>query len=240
MTEAEYEETVAKYKEHIAQLENDIRRYPSDAAAVANMQAAVYSIISGELTDITESIEFEKMVFDKIKRRYEARLEKQLERKRELMKKAGGGMEDMTRKALAERPEDPRTNLLRKEFDEYRDRMERVARQNADTINRLKEDLAFERNENARNRTEGILDSTQLQRQVTDLQSRLAAREQELMAAKQRIDELQQNQSFHQQQIMAKLAKLETPSIGTVQTLSTNQSREARMVKIPSWMKLGK
>ncbi len=240
MTEAEYEETIAKYKEHIAQLENDIRRYPSDAAAVANMQAAVYAVVSDEIADLSETIESEKAAFDKIKRRYEARLEKQLERKRELMKRVGGGMEDMTRKALADRPEDPRTNLLRKEFDEYRDKMERIVRQNGDEIGRLKEALAFERNENTRRRSDGVLDNTQLQRQVTDLQSRLAAREQELVAAKQRIDELQQNQSFHQQQIMAKLAKLETTSIGTVQTLSTNQSREARMVKIPSWMKLGK
>ena len=31
-----------------------------------------------------------------------------------------------------------------------------------------------------------------------------------------------------------------TPSIGTVQSMSTNQTREAKMVKIPSWMRLGK
>jgi hypothetical protein len=38
----------------------------------------------------------------------------------------------------------------------------------------------------------------------------------------------------------AKLASLESPSIGTSQTLSTNQSREARMVKLPRWMRIGK
>jgi hypothetical protein len=60
------------------------------------------------------------------------------------------------------------------------------------------------------------------------------------LSARQRIDELQQAQSFHQQQLMAKLARLESPSIGTVQSMSTNQTREAKMVKIPSWMRLGK
>ena len=39
---------------------------------------------------------------------------------------------------------------------------------------------------------------------------------------------------------MARLAALESPSIGTSQTLSTNQRREAKLVKLPSWMRLGK
>ena len=37
---------------------------------------------------------------------------------------------------------------------------------------------------------------------------------------------------------MARLAVLESPSIGTAQTMSTNQSREAKMVKLPGWMRL--
>ena len=39
---------------------------------------------------------------------------------------------------------------------------------------------------------------------------------------------------------MARLAQLESPSIGTARTMSTNQSREAKLVKLPSWMRLGK
>jgi hypothetical protein len=38
---------------------------------------------------------------------------------------------------------------------------------------------------------------------------------------------------------MARIASLESPSIGTTQTLSTNQSREAKQVKLPKWMRLG-
>jgi hypothetical protein len=39
--------------------------------------------------------------------------------------------------------------------------------------------------------------------------------------------------------LMARIASLESPSIGTTQTLSTNQSREAKQVKLPKWMRLG-
>ena len=41
-----------------------------------------------------------------------------------------------------------------------------------------------------------------------------------------------------EQMLMARLASLESPSIGTPQTLATNQSRETRQVKLPSWMRL--
>lgn len=240
MTESEYESVIAKHKEHIAQLEEDLRRYPADATQVANMQAALYGIVSEELSDINRAIEADKSAFEELRQRHETRLEAMMERRRQLMRRAGAGMEDMTRKALANRPEDPRMTLVRKEFDEYRDKMERIARGNEETIRRLREELDQERRDGARNRSEGALDSAQLQRQVTELQNQLAVRERELLSARQRIDELQKSQAFHQQQLMAKLAKLETPSIGTVQTMATNQSREARMVKIPSWMKLGK
>ena len=54
-----------------------------------------------------------------------------------------------------------------------------------------------------------------------------------------RKSEMRQQQAFGQQAMMARLAQLESPSIGTVQSLSTNQSREAKLVKLPRWMKIG-
>ena len=240
MTEAEYESIIAKLREQVAALENEVRCYPAEATDIANLQTAVYGLMTDEVKELGEAIDAEKREFEEFKARHEARYDRMLEFRRNLQKRLGGNMEDMTRRALAGRPEDPRTALLRKEFEDYRERMDRLSRANAETIGRLKEELDVERSNNLRNRADNGLDAAQLQRQVTDLQSRLSLREQELMSAKQRIDELQQSQAFHQQQLMAKLAHLESPSIGTVQTLATNQSREARMVKIPSWMRLGK
>lgn len=51
---------------------------------------------------------------------------------------------------------------------------------------------------------------------------------------------MRQQQAFAQQAMMARLASLESPSIGTAQSLSTNQSREAKMVKLPRWMTIGR
>lgn len=236
MTEEEYESVIAKLKEQVTSLENEIRTYPAEATQIANLQTALYGLITDETEELGKVIATEKAEFEAIKERFQARSERLLERRLMLMKRAGANIEDMTRRAIGSRPEDPRMALVRKEFDEYRDKMERIARNNEETIRNLRNELNIEKNNNAR--AGNGLDVTQLQRQVTDLQARLAAREQELLTAKQRIDELQQAQSIHQQQLMAKLARLESPSIGTASSMATNQSREARMVKIPSWMRL--
>ena len=79
---------------------------------------------------------------------------------------------------------------------------------------------------------------TQLRQEAQALRERLQIREQELLAERQRNEELSQQQAARQQMLMARLATLESPSIGTAQTLSTNQSRETKQVKLPSWMRL--
>ena len=83
-------------------------------------------------------------------------------------------------------------------------------------------------------------DVTQLRAEIEELRGRLQVREQELLAERQNSETLRQQQAASQQALMARLASLETPSIGTSQTISTNQSREAKQVKIASWMRLGK
>jgi len=240
MTGEEYESVIAKQREQIESLENEIRKYPADATEVANLQTAVYGVMAEEIEELGRLMEAEKQEFEQFKERQQARADRLLERRQQLMKRAGANIEDMSRRALANRPEDPRTTLVRKEFAEYRDKMERLCRNNEETIRNLRNELNLEKSNAARSRSELGLDATQLQRQITELTNRLSERERELLNAKQRIDELQQAQSFHQQQLMAKLARLESPSIGTAHSMATNQTREARMVKIPSWMRLGK
>ena len=83
-------------------------------------------------------------------------------------------------------------------------------------------------------------DVTQLRAEIEELRGRLQVREQELLAERQNSETLRQQQAASQQALMARLASLESPSIGTSQTISTNQSREAKQVKIASWMRLGK
>ncbi|MBR2838078.1 MAG: hypothetical protein IKE55_04825 [Kiritimatiellae bacterium] len=227
----------AKYSEQVAHLEDELRRLPQAASEVADIQAAVYSIMKTEAEEIDRLIDAEKREFEEFRQRHAARGDRLLERRRELLKRTGVNIEDMTRRALLERPEDPRTVQLRKELEEQRREHERQMFDAQSQLKELSDKLRRREADDAR-AAEGLKDVTQLRQEVQSLRERLQVREQELLTERQRGEELRQQQATRQQMLMARLATLESPSIGTSQTLSTNLSRETRQVKLPSWMRL--
>lgn len=226
-----------KYVEQIAHLEDELRRLPQAASEVADIQAAVYSIMKDESEKLNELIETEKREFETFRQRHVARIDRLLERRRDLMKRSGVNIEDMTRRALLERPEDPRTTQLRKELEELRRTHERSVLDAEARVKELADRLRRREADDAR-AAENMKDITQLRQEVLSLSERLQIREKELLAERQANEELRQQQATRQQTLLARLASLESPSIGTSQTLSTNQSRETRQVKLPSWMRL--
>ena len=229
----------AKLREQIAALEDELRRLPQTASEVADIQAAMYSVMTAEAEELAALMEAEKKEADDFRRRHEERADRLLERRRMLLKRAGSNIEDMTRRALVERPEDPRMARMRKEYDAFRQHAEKTALESERKIRELSEQLRTSRAETAR-AAEGMRDITQLRAEIEDLKLRLQQREKELLESKQTTENLRQHQAASQQALMARLASLESPSIGTSSTLSTNQSREAKLVKLPSWMRLGK
>ena len=104
-------------------------------------------------------------------------------------------------------------------------------------LRRLTEQLRTRDAEESRTK-ERMKDVTQLRAEVQQLNEKLQRTEKDLITERQRCEELRQREALGQQALMARLADLESPSIGTAQTMSTNQSREAKMVKLPSWMRL--
>ena len=228
-----------KYAEQVAHLEDELRRLPQAASEVADIQAAVYSIMKDEAEEIGRMLESEKREFEEFKRRHLERGERLQERRRSLLKRAGSNIEDMTRRALLERPEDPRTAQLRKELGELRRVHEHYVLDSESKVRELTERLRQRQAEEKR-AEESLRDVTELRQEVQSLRERLQTREKELMAERQLSEELRQQQAARQQALMARLASLESPSIGTSQTLSTNQSRETKQVKLPSWMRLRK
>ena len=226
-----------KYEEQVHHLEDELRRLPQAASEVADIQAAVYSIIKNEAEDLGRLVEQEKLAFEEAKRRHQERAERLQERRREMLKRAGANIEDMTRRALIERPEDPRTAQLRKELDELRRTRERETLESAARVRALEDELRQRKVEAAR-AAEGAKDVTELRREVVALREQLQKREKELLDERQRGEQARQQQATRQQVLLARLATLESPSIGTAGTLSTNQSREARQVKLPGWMRL--
>jgi len=228
-----------KLREQVHSLEDELRRLPQTASEVADIQAAVYSIMTSEAEELAAIIEAEKKAADEFRRRHEERTDKLLDRRRLLLKRAGSNIEDMTRRALVERPEDPRMARMRKEYDAFRQHSEKMALESERKIRELSDQLRTSRAETAR-AAEGMRDITQLRAEIEDLKARLQQREKELLESKQANETLRQQQATNQQALMARLASLESPSIGTASTLATNQSREAKLVKLPSWMRIGK
>ena len=228
-----------KLREQVSALENELRRLPQTASEIASIQAAVYSIMTDEAEEIARLVEAEKAEAEEFRRRHQERADKLLDRRRELLKRAGSNIEDMTRRALIERPEDPRTSLLRNELEEARRQAEKIRFEYENKIRELTEKLKARETETLRNAAQ-MKDVAQLQLEVQTLSERLHVREKELMSEREKNETMSQRQAASQQALVARLAALESPSIGSVDTISTNQSREAKMVKLPRWMRIGK
>ncbi|MBP5284625.1 MAG: hypothetical protein ILO34_00765 [Kiritimatiellae bacterium] len=223
----------------VSSLEEELKRLPQSAAEIADAQAAAYSIMTSEAEELAKILELEKRESEEFRRRSQERMDRLSERRCDLLRRAGASVEDMTRKALGERPEDPRTTMLRKELEDLRRLGEKKAFDDAREIMSLKEQLRDSRALAAR-RAEQDKDAAQLRAEIEDLRSKLQIREKDLVAERQKCETLRQQQALNQQALMARLASLESPSIGTTSSIETNQSREAKLVKLPGWMRLKK
>ena len=228
-----------KYEEQVKHLEDELRRLPQAASEVADIQVAVYSILKSEAEELAAAAELEKRDFEELKKRYAERADRLQERRREILKRSGANIEEMTRKALRDRPEDPRTVQLRREFEALKRAAEHQRLDSEARIREL-EDVVKRYKADDRRMEEGMKDVTQLRQEMEAVREQLRLREKELLAERQRNEELSRAEATRQQVLLARLAALESPSIGTSQSLETNQSREARQVKLPSWMRLGK
>ena len=229
----------AKLQEQVKALEDELRRLPQAASEVADIQAAVYSIMTGEADEIGRILEAEKKAFEEFKARHQERADRLMERRRVLLKRAGANIEDMTRKALQDRPEDPRTTQLRKELDDLKRKREMEAAENAAQLREMATRLRERQAEETR-LAANMKDVTQLRAEVETLREQLQTREKELVAEREATEELRRQQATRHQTLLNRLASLESPSIGTAQSMETNQSREARLVKLPGWMRLKK
>ena len=221
----------------IVRLKEDIKRLPQAASEIASIQSAVYTIIASEATELADSIEAEKAEFEEMCKRYQNRLDRLTERRRNLLRKAGAEASEMTRIALRANPEDPRTIQLRTEYEDYRRMAEKTAAERERKISEQSETIRILKSEESR-RTASDKDIAQLTQEVSQLRERLNFREKEILNLRKQNDELMRREAQNQQVLMARISELESPSIGTIDTVSTNQSREAKQVKLPTWMRI--
>ena len=235
---ADSQSRASKLSEQVVALENELRRLPQAASEVADIQAAVFGIMHEEADALGAAIERERAEFEEAKRLHSEREESLSARRREILRRAGANIEEMTRRALVERPEDPRTAQLRTELEELRRVHEKSMLDGERLVRDLKDKIDVLKSERDR-AAEHERDLTQVTQEAQALRERLQRAEKDLIDERQKCETMRQHQAARQQALMSRIAALESPSIGTTQTLSTNQSREAKQVKLPGWMRIG-
>ena len=228
----------AKLREQVAALEDELRRLPQAASEVAEIQASMFALMTKEAGELETLIAAEKAELDEFVKRCETRADRMRERRREILKRAGNNIEEMTRKSLIECPEDPRTAQLRRELEELRRADEKKTLDAMARIRDLEAQLKDYQELNKR-AVEGGKDVTQLRRENQALQERLQACERELLAQREQAESLRLREAANKQAMVNRLKTLESPALGMSVSASSNQSREAKQVKIPRWMRFG-
>lgn len=226
-----------KLSEQVVALEDELKRLPAAASEIADTQAAVFKIMQDEISELDGVIAGEQAEFEEFRRRHQARADRLAERRREILRRSGGNIEEMTRRALVERPEDPRTAQLRRELEELRRVHEKSVLDNEAKIRSLNDSLRREQTDRAR-ASQDMRDVKELREEAERLREKLQLAEKELLNERQRSEELRQREAMGKQALMARLATLESPAFGAASTAASNQSREAKLVKLPSWMRL--
>ena len=223
-----------KYEDRIQELSDELKRLPASARLAADAQAAVYTLMKDEADDIAAGIEAETRELDELRTIHQARRERLIARRQEILKRIGTDAEDMTRRALLAHPEDPRTAHMRQELEALRLLQEKAATESDRKVRDLSAKLR-ERDAEVKRLQQQAADTTVLYRQLQEMRERLQRREKELMEERQKTEVERQQHAAAQQALMARLSALEMGMPG-----ATLQSREARSVRLAPWMGLKK
>lgn len=217
-------------------LESEIKRLPSNAKEAADMEAAVYWLMRGEVDDLERMMEVEKLEAEAAQKRWRERAEKLAARRIEILKKIGDDAKDMKQRALRMNPVDPRTLQMKQELDALRIVAERNAHESGMRIKDLTRSLN-ERTTEVKRLSVQLEDVKRLQEQIRELREKLMDRDRELQAERQKVEEMRRSNAASQQALLARLSELESGMPGC-----SNQSKEAhaQASRFPSWMSFKK
>ena len=224
----------AAYENRIQSLSEEIKRLPPTAQLAADAQTAVYALMKEEADELAAALEAENREAEAFRQYRRQRTERLLARRQEILRRLGTDADDMTRRALKAHPEDPRTAHLRQELDALRILQERSALEADRKIRDLSAKLRESVSEVNRLRAQSV-DVTVIYRQLQDAREKLSAREKDLVEERQKSEIERQQHAAAQQALLTRLSSLEMGMPG-----ATNQSREARSVRLAPWMGLKK
>ena len=221
-----------EYEARILSLSDELKRLPPTARLAADAQAAVYALMKEEADELAAALEAENREAEALRQYRQKRTERLLARRQEILKHIGTDAEDMTRRALREHPDDPRTKQLRQELDALRILQEKTALESEQKIRELSAKLR-ERETEVKRLEQQTGDLTAVYRQLQETREKLQRREQELTEERQKAEENNQQHAAAQQALLTRLSALEMGLPG-----ATHQSREARSVRLAPWMGL--
>ena len=187
-----------------------------------------------EADELSAAIEAENREAEALREYRRNRAERLLARRQEILRRIGTDAEDMSRRALKEFPEDPRTMHMRQELEALRLLQEKSALEADRKIRDLAAKLRDSDGEVKRLRQQSA-DVTVIYRQLQEAREKLMRREKELMEERQRAEAERQRHAADEQTLLARLSSLEMGMPG-----ATHQSREARTVRLAPWMGLKK
>ena len=199
-----------------------------------DVQTALYALMKEEADELAVALEAENKEAEALRAYRRGRIDRLLARRQEILKRIGTDAEDMTRRALRMHPEDPRAAHMRQELDALRVLQERSALEAERKIRDLAAKLR-ERDAEVKRLREQAADITLIYRQLQETREKLAAREKELMEERQKAEIERQQHATAQQTLLTRLSSLEVGMPG-----GTQQSREARSVRLAPWMGLKK
>ena len=221
-----------EYEARILSLSDELKRLPPTARLAADAQAAVYALMKEEADELAAALEEENREAEALRQYRQKRTERLLARRQEILKHIGTDAEDMTRRALREHPDDPRTKQLRQELDALRILQEKTALESEQNIRELSAKLR-ERETEVKRLEQQTGDLTAVYRQLQETREKLQRREKELMEERQKAEATNQQHAAAQQALLTRLSALEMGLPG-----ATHQSREARSVRLAPWMGL--
>ena len=220
------------YEERVKTLTDDLKRMPQTAQLAADAQAAMYAIMKDEADELAAAIEAETREMEALREYRRVRAERLMSRRQAILRRIGTDADDMCRRALKEHPEDPRTVHLRQELEAQRLLQEKSVAESGRKIRDLAAKLR-ERDAEVKRLVQQAADVTVIYRQLQDVREKLMLREKELMETRQRAEAARLQHAAEQQALAARISSLEMGLPG-----STNQSREARGVRLAPWMGL--
>jgi hypothetical protein len=227
----QHQESLAEQKKENTEIKSPVLpnlEMPKDE----NVANALYELMREEAEALAKLIDAENAEREAYCNLSQQRKERMLDRRQTLLRMIGSNADEMVNRARLTYPEVSRNAHLRQDYNALRLLQERAAQEAESKIAALTERLKKRETEAVRLRQQ-CADVSTLTKALAETREKLHLREKELVAERQKFETERQRFAMTEQSLMSRLSALESSLPG-----GTNQSREARSVKLAPWFQV--